>query len=82
MINDFKKGDSVLVKIIRNDSNDILEINGVIGIISETDIKIYHNFSEKKVIDFTIVKIKDIKKIFKVISKEIHSEDDLNLTKS
>lgn len=66
MINDFKKGEVVLIYFKEQNSKNVIEINGIIKKISKGHIKICHNFSGKKIIDCTIIPIKHIKNIEKI----------------
>lgn len=78
MINNFKKGDTVSITLNKLNPKSVLEVNGVIGEMSDISIKIYHNFSGKKVIDYTMINVKNIIEIRKIIPIEIHSLNDLN----
>lgn len=75
MIKKIKKGDIVVITIEVND--DILEVNGVVGDISKNNIKVFHNFSGKDVIDFTTIKIDEIKKIEIGVSIEINKLSEI-----
>lgn len=77
MINNFKKGDTVSITLNKLNTKNVMEVNGVIGEISDISIKIYHNFSGKKVIDYTMINIKNIIEVRKVVPIEIHSLNDL-----
>lgn len=77
MIKNYKKGDTVLITINKPNTENLLEVNGVIGEISDISIKIYHNLSGKKVIDYTLIKVETIKEIRKIIPVEIHKFSDL-----
>jgi len=77
MINNLKKGETVLIVLDEQNTKNVLEINGVIGEISENNLKIYHNFSGKKFVDYTLIKMKYVREIKKITYTEIHKLSDL-----
>lgn len=77
MINNYKKGDVLLVNSISTDGHNIKDI-GILLEKSDLEMVLAHNFSGITPIDITKISIKDINKIEKVIPVEINSLDQLN----
>ena len=77
MINNYKKGDVLLVNSISTNGHTVRNI-GIFLEKSDLEIVLAHNFSGITPIDITKISIKDINKIEKVIPVEINSLDQLN----
>ena len=77
MINNYKKGDVLLVNSISTDGHTVRNI-GIFLEKSNLEIVLAHNFSDTTPIDFVKISIKDINKIEKIIPVEINSLDQLN----
>lgn len=77
MINDYKKGD-LIVLTYTVDSEKFCS-SGIVLSVSDSTLTIGHNFSHFSPIDTTSIPIKDVLKNKKVIPKEINSLDDVSL---
>ena len=79
MINDYTKGDLVIVEYTLSNMK-FCSIGIILG-ISRTILTIGHNFKKISPIDITKIQIKDILTSKKIIPTEINSMNDLQSSK-
>lgn len=76
MVKNLKKSDVLFLKYKSNDES-IMECIGIVVSVSDLDIVIAHNFSDRLAIDSTKVLLKNILESKKILPKEINSFNDL-----
>lgn len=80
MIDEYKKGDTVIILYKKPNHAYIMESVGIVFDMSDAEIIIAHNFSGINPIDLTKVRINKIIDIKKIAVNEINTSKDIALS--